>query len=202
MLSIAILAGGQSRRMGTDKATLRVGQSTLLERTAHMARVVVSNVLIVGRERPLGWPQSLSDVCFIADEHPHSGPLGGLQSALKALAPEDGSNDRTKVLLLACDLPRVNESALQWLCQAAASSAATHGTIVNNAGQLEPLFSVYNWAVEPLVEQQMQSGRRSMHGLIAGGDFTVVGAPAWLAPLLANLNTPEEWHSLLRDAEK
>lgn len=188
MISIAILAGGQSRRMGTDKAALRIDQSTLLERTAHLARAVTSRVFVIGRERPHDWPQPLSDVRFILDEHPDCGPLGGLQSALHNL-----DKAHHKVLLLACDLPRLNEAALHWLCQMSASNAQSHGTVVNNAGQLEPLFSVYHRAVEPLIAQQMQSGRRSMHGLIASGDFAIVEAPDWLRPLLSNLNTPEEW---------
>jgi len=188
MISVAILAGGQSRRMGTDKAALRAGQSTLLERSAHLARTVASAVIVVGRDRPPDWPQLLFDVRFIRDEHPDCGPLGGLQSALHNL-----DEQHQKVLLLACDLPRLNEDALRWLCEMSASNANVHGTIINNAGQLEPLFSIYHRAVEPLVAQQMQSGRRSMHGLIASGDFAIVEAPAWLQPLLSNLNTPDDW---------
>lgn len=191
MIAVAILAGGQSRRMGTDKAALRLGQSTLLERTAHLARTLSTNVLVVGRERPYDWPQVLREVRFIRDEHPDCGPLGGLQSAFVNL-----DKAHHKVLLLACDLPRLNQSALHWLVEMDTAQAGSHGTIVKNAEQLEPLFAVYHREVAPLVEAQMESGRRSMHALIASGDFAIAEAPDWLQPLLSNLNTPNDWQRI------
>lgn len=58
---IAILAGGQSRRMGADKAMLRCGDATLLERAAATALAVApQRVLIIGRAPPPSWPAALS----------------------------------------------------------------------------------------------------------------------------------------------
>ena len=80
MIHVAVLAGGQSRRMGRDKALLPLGDQTLIER-------------VIAATRPLGYP------CFIVgdpatythlglpvhpDRHPGLGPLGGLHTALGA----------------------------------------------------------------------------------------------------------------------
>ena len=80
MFTLAILAGGASRRMGRDKATLDAGDGPLLERSARLGLELGLPVLVVGRERPTNWP--LPTVRFVADRMPGQGPLGGLVTAL------------------------------------------------------------------------------------------------------------------------
>ena len=80
-ITIAILAGGQSRRMGTDKAALQIGGVSLLERTARLALAVNLPVLVVGRPCPEQWP--LPEVTFVEDAEAGLGPAGGLTAALR-----------------------------------------------------------------------------------------------------------------------
>jgi molybdopterin-guanine dinucleotide biosynthesis protein A len=188
--AIAILAGGQSQRMGQDKALLRLHGASLLERTAQLALQLSPQVLIVGRERPDDWPQALSAVRFIIEDTPHQGPLNGLLTALQQLPPTC-----SKVLLLACDLPLLKREALSWLI-AQSQSTLEHGLIVVNAAQWEPLFSLYTRQVEPLVQAQLTQQRRSLHALIKAGDFAFIELPEELAASLTNVNTPEEWQAL------
>jgi molybdopterin-guanine dinucleotide biosynthesis protein A len=186
--TIAILAGGQSHRMGTDKAALEIGGRTLLERAAHTALAASRPTVVIGRERPDGWP--LPTVTFLPDAAPGRGPLGGLHTALcHANAP---------VLALACDLPLLTADALNWLLMQASAQSRPHGLAVLHDGQWEPLFSVYNPACLPLIESRLAEGRLSLHGLIEAGDFGRVEAPDWVAAQLANINTPEEWARVTR----
>ena len=104
-LVAAILAGGQSRRMGRDKASIIWQGETLLARTARVAQEAGFAVMVIGRERPDGWP--LPDTRFVPDAYPGQGPLGGLATALEA-ANQD-------VLLLACDMPLLSVEAIAWL---------------------------------------------------------------------------------------
>ena len=182
-LTIAILAGGESRRMGTDKAGLEIGGMTLLERTARLALAQNLPVLVVGRARPDGWP--LPDITFIADAEPGLGPLGGLAAAL--------SHTRGSVLALACDLPLLTEETLRWRTELAKEIVAAHGRVTVNGGQLEPLFSIYRPLARVLIEAQLAQGRRSLHGLIGAGKFVLDPAPDWVAAQLFNANTPEDW---------
>jgi molybdopterin-guanine dinucleotide biosynthesis protein A len=176
----AILAGGQSQRMGRDKAGIMRQGETLLARAARIAQEAGLTVLVVGRGRPDDW--LLPDTQFVPDAYPGQGPLGGLATAL-----EDASQD---VLLLACDMPLLSAEALIWLD---GQALGRHGLAVRSEEQWEPLFSVYTTEVLPLVQQRLETGKRSMHSLIEAGEFRSVAAPPEVAAALVNVNTPEEW---------
>lgn len=178
-MTIAIFAGGQSLRMGTDKALLCIDGISLLERTARIAFSVSQNVFIVGRAAPEKWP--LAEVEFLLDEIPGLGPLGGLQTVLRREAA---------VLALACDLPKITSDGLRWLL---AQSTGECGVVTKNNDQLEPLFSVYTAACLPIIEANIAFGRRSLHALIQSGDFNFATAPPEVTEQLFNANTPEEW---------
>ena len=168
--------------MGRDKANLEVDGQSLLERTAAAALAAGMPVLVVGRLQPADW--TLGAVDFVGDASPDLGPLGGLHTALKrANGP---------VLALACDLPRLTADALLWLKESQSEREGEHGLVVVNSGRWEPLFSVYTSACLPLIEEKMLEGRLSLHGLIEAGHFGMAEAPAWIEPLLFNVNTPEE----------
>ena len=185
---IAILAGGQSRRMGTDKAALEIGGVSLLERTARLALAGNLPVLVAGRACPENWP--LPEVEFVEDAAPGLGPAGGLATALRQA--------QTSVLALACDLPLLTEDALRWLIAQAKAQSGSSGLVTINGGQKEPLFSVYHRESLPLIEARLAAHRRSLHGVIEAGAFAFADAPEWVAAQLANVNTPEEWQEKIK----
>ena len=186
---IAILAGGQSRRMGTDKAVLEIGGMTLLERTARLALAVDLPVLVAGRACPDGW--LLPQVTFVEDAAPGLGPAGGLATVLRQA--------QTSVLALACDLPLLTEDALRWLIAQAKAQSGSSGLVTINGGQKEPLFSVYHRESLPLIESRLATGRRSLHGVIEAGAFAFADAPEWVSVQLANVNTPDEWREKIEN---
>lgn len=181
-IAIAILAGGQSRRMGQDKALLKVGDTTLLERIIDVAQRLTPTVAVIGRtgER--------DDTRWIQDDAPGFGPLGGLKTALTHLDQP--------VILLACDMPRVDAAALQWLLEHARESAAEHGVATLRDGAFEPLFSFYRPALLPRIDAQLATRRLSLRRLIESGDFTRLDAPAPVGAKLLNINTPSELGAL------
>ena len=200
LMHAAILAGGESRRMGRDKAALEVGGVPLLERTARLAGEAGLPVLVVGRLCPDGWP--LPDTEFVPDDLPGRGPLGGLHAALRRAGGP--------VLALACDLPLLSADALRWLAgewreqeerdrqEGRDGQGGGDGLAVRNGEGWEPLFSVYAPACLPKIEPRLAAGRLSLHGLIETGEFGRVAAPAWVAAQLVNANTPEEWGKVVR----
>ncbi len=181
-MKAAILAGGQSRRMGRDKALIEVGGELLLVRTARLAAEACSEVAVIGREAPPDWP--LPDVRFHVDEQPGTGPLEGLRTALHHLDDD--------VLLLACDLPRLDGEAMSWLLARAAASRAELGMVTRGPDKLEPLFSCYRRAALAPVERAQRDGLLSLRGLISRGGFDFVDAPGWLDAKLFNMNAPED----------
>lgn len=101
----AILAGGQSRRMGRDKATLVIGGVPVLERIAGAMTPMVQRVRVIGA--------NVSDtrgLALQADLRPGLGPLSGIHASLAtATAPA--------VLVVACDLPLVTSRFLRGLSE-------------------------------------------------------------------------------------
>jgi molybdopterin-guanine dinucleotide biosynthesis protein A len=181
-LAIAILAGGQSRRMGRDKAELELGGQTLLERMVDQALLASKTVAVVGRSG------ARDDVVWMEDDQPGLGPLGGLKTALAHLDQP--------VLLVACDMPRVDAEALGWLLEKVDHTPQKHGLATMRDGQIEPLFSVYKPAILPLVDACIDSGRLSARRLIEDGEFRMVEAPEQVAAKLVNVNTPGEFEGI------
>jgi molybdopterin-guanine dinucleotide biosynthesis protein A len=107
-LGAVVLAGGKSRRMGTDKALLRLGGLTLIDRIAREARRVTDEIWISANEEApyafLGYP-------IIADRYAARGPLAGLHSGFL-------HSRREMLLLLACDMPEVRAPFLRLLIDA------------------------------------------------------------------------------------
>lgn len=185
--AIALFAGGGSQRMGQDKALLPLGGETLLEHTARATAYCGVNycgakVYVVGRDKPENWSQPWTE--FVPDDEPNLGPIGALRTILR--------REKT-VMVIACDLPRLTNYAIRWLANKAESNLGKHGLIVVNAGQWEPLFSIYTADCLPLIEENIQARHRSLHALIKRGEFAFVNASAPVRRMLVNTNTPEEW---------
>ncbi len=181
---VAVLAGGISSRMGTDKAQLMLVGETLLSRTVRLARVATGETpVVVGRTTPG------ADAVYLPDDEAGHGPVGGLLTALRYAGGRS-------VLAVSCDLPAITDEAFAWLL---AQGVGRYGVVAQNGEQWEPLFAVYTVAAIPLIEANIAAGKRSLHALIgAGGDgFAFAAAPPFVVAALRNVNTPQEWADFL-----
>ncbi len=183
--TLAILAGGMSRRMGRDKATLDAGDGPLLERSARLGLDLGLPVLVVGRAQPEGWP--LPTVRFAADQQPGQGPLGGLVTALELAAP---------ILAIACDLPRLDMECLRWLRDESARAPLADGLITTDAGGIEPLFACYTAHCLATARAHLAAGQRALHRLIEAGDFLRAVIPEPLLTRLTDVDTPDDWRRI------
>src|SRR5204862_7415264 len=95
-----VLTGGSSRRLGFDKATVRVGDETLAVRAARVLGAVCSPVVEVGPGH--------TGLHAVQEVPSGSGPLAALVAGADALAAES-------VVLLACDLVRVEPPVIALL---------------------------------------------------------------------------------------
>jgi molybdenum cofactor guanylyltransferase len=174
-----VLTGGQSTRMGRDKALLPFEGSSLLERTAAHVRAAAGSVTLIGmpeRYAALGLPVA-------ADITPGVGPIGGLFTALDITRAEWN-------LVVACDMPGVNEAFLRGLIDAACTSNALC-LVPETASGLHPLCAVYHRRARVIVASAISHKSFKMHDLLK----TLEAAP-WPvadASLLENVNTPLEW---------
>jgi len=187
-LSVAVLAGGRSRRMGVDKAQLVLQGSTFLERIAGAARDAGHPVTIIGRERPPSWRDDR--VAFLPDEIPGLGPLGGLLTAFH--------HTGTDLLLSGCDMPLLTADAFRWLAVRAEETEGGDGILpTDREGREQFLFAVYRTDLIPPIEERIRERQLALRDLIAAGDFTKVPLPTDLLPEIRSINTVEEYGELL-----
>jgi molybdopterin-guanine dinucleotide biosynthesis protein A len=151
-----ILAGGQSRRFGSDKAVHAVAGSPMVARVYAAVAGVADPVLISFRSRPTAPPPIPARV--VLDCYAGAGPLAGLHAGLLA-APAPW------LLTVACDLPFITQEALLLLLR-----HCTPGTraavAVDEEGHLQPLCECYHTSVLPLVEDHLRRGRYALYGLL------------------------------------
>ncbi len=150
LISIGVLAGGRSRRMGIDKAHLVLDGETMLERAVRNALATEQPVAVSGMDTPEAW--TLPSIPFIPDLIPFAGPLHGITRLLEHFM--------SPLLVIGCDMPLVTPDALEWLIGQAGRRTGEEGlTVIDRSGTVQPLFSVYTPAV--LARPDVDSGEGS-----------------------------------------
>ena len=167
MAAAAVLAGGASRRMGRDKATLAVGGVALAAGVLAAAAQVADPVVLVA---PEGHPARTLGARVVTD--PGEGPLAALAAALAAL-------EAGHVLVLAGDHPGL---AVELLAHLVALAPRGEAVACRRGPRLEPLVAVYRRAPALAAARARlagPAGGRSLLGLLADLDTVVVEEPAW-----------------------
>ena len=178
-LTVQIMAGGKSTRMGTDKAGVTLGGKTLLELAAEKWRGFGAETLLsVGPEerRELA-PAGMRPV---TDRYGERGPLGGLHRGLEECGTEF-------LLLTAVDCPFVTRELAEGLLAAVGGGDACVYTL---EGRPQPLFALYRKSCLPVAEDMLEAGENRMVQLL--GRVNTVYLPAEDPAPFRNLNTPEE----------
>ncbi|WP_165078349.1 MULTISPECIES: molybdenum cofactor guanylyltransferase [unclassified Desulfovibrio] len=177
----AVLAGGRSTRMGTDKAAIALSGETLLARAWRLVAGLVAPAWVCcapGRPRP-GYP------CLV-DEMEGEGPARGVAAALHAA---QGHGAR-RVLILACDLPLMTRELLAALLAPRATPGALATVYASAAtGRAEMLVGVYAVAALPYLQGGLAAGERSLFRLIPPERLQRVLYPPSAAPHFLNCNT-------------
>lgn len=133
-----ILAGGKSRRLGTDKTIVKLGASRLVDITLETLSSVVDSVVIVTNSPQLfeGLPARVT-----TDIQPGIGPLGGILSGLLLVKQEHA-------LVVACDMPFLNVGLLRYMARQVESYDIVMPRVGSN---LEPLHAIYSRrCIEPM----------------------------------------------------
>lgn len=167
MAAAAVLAGGASRRMGRDKATLAVGGVELASLALAAAARVAHPVVLVA---PEGHPARRLAAPAVAD--PGLGPLAALAAALDALEAEH-------VLVLAGDHPGLR---VELLAHLVAQAGRAEAVACRRGPRLEPLVAVYERAPALAAARARlagPAGGRSLAGLLADLGTLVVEEPEW-----------------------
>jgi molybdenum cofactor guanylyltransferase len=184
----AILAGGRSQRLGgQNKAALKLGAATVLDRQLTRLRRVVDRIVIIANDAAaFAW----TGLPVIPDLTPGDGALGALRTAVHA-----AQTDRT--LVIACDMPFVSEALLRRLVEIGQSADIV---IPRTTRGYEPLCATYSRRCEDeltrLIEEQRfkLSEVARIPGLIirelGPDEFGPLGSDEML---FFNINTPDDY---------
>jgi molybdenum cofactor guanylyltransferase len=181
-LSAIVLAGGQSSRMGQDKALIPIAGVPMVRRVCLAALDCVTTVYVVAQDDC--YQSLLPTRCYLIEEQPElarSGPLVGFMQGLAAIETE-------WVLLLACDLPRLTGDVLQqWCEQLNGVSPATVALLPRSTQGWEPLCGFYRRSNLDSLSDFVTAGGRSFQPWLAEQQVAILVVDE---QLLLNCNTP------------
>lgn len=130
-ITCAILAGGQSKRMGRDKATVRVGSMGLIEHVYRIVDDIFDDIFVVSSRHDS--IQGIETPVF-RDALPHGGSLVGIISALLY-------SRNPYVFAVACDMPFLDADFIRYMVDQIAGEDIL---IPKTDAGYEPLHAIYN----------------------------------------------------------
>jgi molybdopterin-guanine dinucleotide biosynthesis protein A len=175
-----ILAGGESRRFGSDKARAPWRGTSLIAWNAQMLREAGMAVTVVA-----GAAEAYADLGLrtIADAFPGKGPLNGIYTALMECAPAEW------VLVMACDLVGVEAP---WLARLWEARDEAHDAVLFAAEREQPLLGLYSTRLAPALKAAIEADHLAVLRFLGDQRVKRVSAPeGWAA--VRNLNSTAAW---------
>ena len=161
-ITAVLLAGGESRRMGKDKATILLRGKPLWQIQLRLLRKLEPEEILISARADPSWRPD--DVQFVPDDPPSRGPLSGLAASMVKMRT-------TYVLALAIDLPFMSQNYLRYLCDQLEPGVGVLPKLDNRA---EPLAAIYpreasvdfqsalagtDFSLQSLVRRLIESGK-------------------------------------------
>lgn len=177
-----VLAGGKSRRMGSDKALLVRDGETQLARAVALLQRHVERVFVSTR------PDQVDDdergkFEQIVDRYSDMGPVAGILSAMD-------ENADVAWLVVACDLPNIDDDTISGLLD---RHAETHPFTAYSSSYddlPEPLCAIYGIGSRSIVDAFVADGIHCPRKILIRSDTQLLVQPR--ADALDNINTPED----------
>jgi molybdopterin-guanine dinucleotide biosynthesis protein A len=180
-----ILAGGENKRMGVDKAFLTVAGIPMIELVLRALGSVVNQIIIVTNspERYRAY-----DVRVVTDRLDQRGPLTGMYSGIFSSGSEYN-------VVVACDMPFLNTGLLSYLMELAPGYDAVVPVV---GGQAEPLHAVYSKKLLSVIEERVRKDERRIQGIFSHANVRYVTEKeiSRFDPeqrSFINLNTPQQY---------
>lgn len=150
-----LLAGGDSTRMGRDKATLEWHGQPLWTRQIETLRSLQPDTLAVASwNRPEWLP---GDIIWLKDTHPDRGPLSGIAAALESTASDH-------ILVLAIDMPCMISKYLHSL---RVDCGPAKGIVPITPNGWEPLAAIYPAEARALTRKHLEAGKYGLQNWVS-----------------------------------
>ncbi|MDH4047326.1 MAG: NTP transferase domain-containing protein [Gammaproteobacteria bacterium] len=177
-----VLSGGQSRRMGRDKALLKQDGMSQLRRAVKLLREHLDEVFVSVRAEQSGeterarFPQ-------IVDRYSGLGPVAGILSAMDF-------DESAAWLVVACDLPKLDANTIHYLLQHRATSQPFTAYKSSVDGLPEPLCTIYEASSRGIIDNFVTQGMHCPRKMLICSDTLLLDQPNPQA--LDNVNTPDD----------
>lgn len=178
--SVIVLAGGQSRRMGRDKATLAWEQGDILSSLLAKLLPLSDDILVVSNTiRTISEP-----VRQVADLIPGKGPLSGIHAGLLHARHD-------LVFVTACDVPFLVPALILQLVQAV---GLADGSVAVYKEKIEPLFACYQKSCVLVIEQLLATKQYRVTDFLAKINWVPIQPFAGLDEYcFMNVNTGDDY---------
>ena len=177
-----VLAGGESRRMGQDKALLIRDGKSQLEHVATLLAEVTGRVFVSTRKEQCD-EQERSQFDQIVDRYQNMGPIAGIMSAMDEYPEADW-------LVVACDLPNIDAATLQYLIENQSVEVPFTAFRSSHDDLPEPLCAIYAAGSRELIQSFIDDGAKCPRKILIRADTHLLNQPNPAA--LDNINTPAD----------
>jgi molybdopterin-guanine dinucleotide biosynthesis protein A len=188
-LTAVILAGGKSTRMGTDKALLRLGESTLLERICALVTPLFDETLIIAASAAQCASLDLVGASVLQDEPDirGRGPLAGIYTGLRNARHET-------VCFLTCDMPFVDSTILRHLT-AQQDTNADVTCFKGESKHHEPFPGIFHRRLLESLSTRLERNELSLCRYLDQVTTRHLPIPHAAQLVFINTNTPQEFQS-------
>lgn len=177
-----VLAGGQSRRMGQDKALLRRNGKSQLANLVEMLEPLVERVFVSTRSDQQEESER-RQFAQIIDRYADIGPVAGVLSAMDDYPNVDW-------LVVACDLPNIDEQTLRFLIENRAAGQPFTAYRSSHDQLPEPLCAIYHIGSDAIIREFVDAGLTCPRKMLIRSNTKLLAQPDPRS--LDNVNTPED----------
>lgn len=191
-----ILSGGRSKRMGQNKALLKIGNVTLIEKTVELMKSLFTDTILITNS-----PEEYSflNIPIFADIYKDKGPLAGIHSGLY-----HSNNDIN--LIISCDMPFISEEAVKYLINYPTEKEVV---IYKTDNRLQQMLTRYNKSVLQKTEKLLcgealeimkNRNKFSLYNLLDNVSVEIIDVEKlnfYNEKLFFNVNLPEEYKTIL-----
>ena len=183
-LSVGVLAGGKSSRMGRDKVFLKIGEKTFIEHICEELSCF-GELLISCRD-----PEKFSALGYamVTDERDGFGPLEGIRQLIRHAACDD-------IFICAVDMPFISKELVEFLWKKKDPGSDCISVVCRE--NPEPMCAIYNKRVLPVIESMVEQGKGRVSDLFEKISMQTVRLSdgGFKESVVSNLNTYDEYMS-------
>lgn len=151
--SAVVLCGGKSKRMGFDKALLKVDGEYILKLTSLKLKTMFSEVILVAdKKEKLSPIDGLLDCVIVEDNYVDCGPLGGICTGFEV-------SKNPYIFVIACDMPIIEESIIKKMYNKLSNEQALLCLLDN---YIEPMHAFYNRSSYIILKNQVTQNELSI----------------------------------------